>query len=82
MRSTDGTGSLFSRVVEVSGLASIIAKGTVRRALKDVGSTPEKASPNTYLRALPALRARMSAFLSPSDVDAAVVRIEETIRKD
>ena len=81
MRSTDGNDTLFARVVEVSGLASLIGKGTVRRALRDVGSSPESANRQTYVRALPALRARMAAFLSPQEVEEATKRIEQTIKE-
>jgi hypothetical protein len=70
---------LFAAVVEACGLSSIIAPGTVRRALRDVGSTPGAAGPDTYLRALPALEARLRAFLEPREVDEAVRRIELTL---
>ncbi len=70
------------RVVEVSGLASIIGKGTVRRALKDIGSTPEVASPQVYRHAMPALRARMSAFFGPEELEAATLRIEKTLQEE
>ncbi|HEU4534976.1 MAG TPA: hypothetical protein VFS00_12700 [Polyangiaceae bacterium] len=70
---------LFAAVVEACGLSAIIAPGTVRRALRDVGSTPSAAGPDTYLRALPALEARLRAFLEPGEVDEAVKRVQATV---
>jgi hypothetical protein len=51
----------------------------VRRALRDVGSTPSSAGPDAYARALPALEARLRAFLEPREVDEAVRRIQAVI---
>lgn len=70
---------LFGAVVEACGLSSIIAPGMVRRALRDVGSTPGAAGPETYVRALPAIEARLRAFLEPREVEEAVRRIEATL---
>ncbi|HEU4535165.1 MAG TPA: hypothetical protein VFS00_13650 [Polyangiaceae bacterium] len=70
---------LFAAVVEACGLSSIFAPGTVRRALRDVGSTPQAAGPDTYARALPALEARLRAFLEPREVEEALRRIQTTI---
>lgn len=71
--------SLFARVVGETGLASIIAQGTVRRALADVGATPKTAGGATYIRALPALTARLAAFLPANEVVAARQRIRKVI---
>lgn len=71
--------TLFVAVVEASGLSSIFGPGTVRRALRDVGRQPNDATPDDYLRALPALEARLRAFLEPDDVEGALRRILATI---
>jgi hypothetical protein len=76
---TSSPNPLFAAVVEACGLSSIFAPGTVRRALRDVGSTPQAAGPDTYARALPALEARLRAFLEPREVDDAIRRIQATI---
>lgn len=68
--------SLFTRVVNASGLSSIIAPGMVRRALNDVGSNPRTARASTYLRALPAIEARLKAFFPPHEIAETSHRIK------
>jgi len=70
---------LFTEVVGASGAPSIIAPGTVRRALRDVGSNPQAASPNTYIEALPSIRARLRAFMSPDEAEQAAERIRQLV---
>jgi hypothetical protein len=71
--------TLFVAVVEASGLSSIFGPGTVRRALRDVGKHPNDATADDYVRALPALEARLRAFLEPDDVEGALRRILATV---
>lgn len=70
---------LFAEVVGASGAPAIIAPGTVRRALGDVGSTPQAASPVQYIEALPSIRARLRVFMSPAEVEEAIERIRHLV---
>jgi len=70
---------LFTDVVDASGVSPVLAPGTVRRALRDVGSTPQAASADTYLLALPSIRARLRAFMSPEDAERATERIRDLL---
>jgi|HubBroStandDraft_6_1064221.scaffolds.fasta_scaffold201261_1 hypothetical protein len=77
-----GGQELFEEVVARSGLAAWVGPGTVRRALVSVGvSSPDVASPNDYLRALPELQARMATYLGASDLKQRMDRIETLLRK-
>lgn len=73
---------LFAEVVEAMGLSPIFGPGTLRRALADVGSVPASAKPETYLRALPHIEARMRAFLDDSAVRAGVERVRAVLRDE
>jgi len=73
---------LFAEVVEAMGLSPIFGPGTLRRALADVGSVPASAGPETYLRALPHIEARMKAFLDDSAVRLGVERVRALIRAE
>jgi len=75
------TQSLFEEIVELSGLSMIFARGTVRRALSDVGVTVPEANRAGFIRAMPALKARLAAFLPPPDVAAAAKRIEARLNE-
>jgi len=70
---------LFREVVDASGVAPVLAPGTVRRALRDVGSTPQTASTKIYLQALPSIRARLRAFMSPEEAGVAIDRIRNVL---
>ncbi|MEM1029797.1 MAG: hypothetical protein AAGA56_00835 [Myxococcota bacterium] len=71
---------LFAAVVSASGVSPILAPGTVRRALRDVGSTPQKATSSTYLEALPSMRARLRAFMSPEEAERATDHIRRIVQ--
>jgi hypothetical protein len=58
---------LFRNVLLLAGLAPLIGPGMLRRALADVGTTPENASIKHYRSALPGLEARMRAYHSPTE---------------
>jgi hypothetical protein len=70
---------LFTEVVEASGLSSIFGPGTIRRALRDVGSAPARADVTAYRRALPAIEARLAAFMPPADGALAIQRIKRVL---
>jgi hypothetical protein len=74
------TAISFDQVVELTGLTKVIGRGTVRRALNDVGVAAEAPSPTEFLRAVPRLRARMRAFLAEAEVERNVRAIVELCR--
>jgi hypothetical protein len=74
------TDELFWAVVDLTGLTPLLAPGTVRRALRDVGITPTEATAVDMLRALPCLKARLAAFLSEEEVARHAQRIESFLR--
>lgn len=59
--------NLFSQILSLCGLSPLLAPGTVRRALKDIGAEPDKATSLDYLRCLPKLSARMKVYLSDAE---------------
>lgn len=62
---------LFEQVVACTGLASFIGPGVVKRALQTVGvSCVEQANRMDYRRALPAIRARLSVYMTAEQVEA------------
>ena len=73
---------LFADVVQAMGLSPIFGPGTLRRALADVGSVPASARPETYLRALPHIEARMKAFLDDTAVRAGIERVRAVLRQE
>jgi hypothetical protein len=73
---------LFVEVVQAMGLSPIFGPGTLRRALADVGSVPATARPETYLRALPHIEARMRAFLDETAVRVGVERVRALLREE
>jgi hypothetical protein len=72
---------LFEGMVARTGLASFIGPGVVRRALNSVGIyRVEDATREDYIRALPALRARMATYLSSEQLDARLRDIGSLLR--
>ena len=69
--------SLFAEVVEVTGVSSIIARGTVQRALATVRATIETATDEDYVEAMPQLRKKLAPFV---DKDA-LGRLEKLERR-
>jgi hypothetical protein len=81
-RSDKPDNKLFTDVVQAMGLSPIFGPGTLRRALADVGSVPGTARPETYLRALPHIEARMKAFLDDTAVQLGVERVRAVLREE
>jgi len=72
---------LFEEVVVRTGLASFIGPGVVRRALNSVGIyRVEDATREDYIRALPALRARMATYLSSEQLETRLRDIGSLLR--
>lgn len=59
----DDPKQLYDEVVELTGLSTIIAQGTIGRALEKVNATIETATVVDYLEAMPELRKRIAGFL-------------------
>jgi hypothetical protein len=76
-----GQPSLFETVVTLTGLATFIGPGVVRRALQSVGvSAVEMATKEDYRRALPGLRARMATYLTDEQLDSRLHEIISLLR--
>ncbi|MFO7180672.1 MAG: hypothetical protein DIU78_018370 [Pseudomonadota bacterium] len=71
---------LVQAVVELTGLTPMLGPGTVRRALRDSGVDPAKATEEDMLRALPRLFARLTAFQTEAVALANTERIESFLR--
>lgn len=67
---------LFERVVEMTGVSTVLAPGMVRRALVDGRADPATAGPASYLEALPRLRARLKAYVTEVEADRRIAAIE------
>jgi hypothetical protein len=65
----------FDKIVEMCGFSSVLGPGIVRRALKDEGTTPEAATADDYLKALPRLEQRMRAYMPPTDAESRARRV-------
>ena len=71
-----GGAELLAEVARLSGLSPLLGPGVIRRALADAGATvPERARPADFLRALPALEARMLSYVPPEEAAERVARI-------
>jgi hypothetical protein len=68
---------LFDKIVELSGLSSIIGPGTVRRALADAGFDVARATADCYRSILSRLEARLRAYLSAREVTERIRSISE-----
>ena len=60
--------NLVTVVAEMTGLTSMLAPGTVRRSLRDVGIDPYNVTARDMMRALPQMQARLCAFQAESEV--------------
>lgn len=67
--------ALFGRIARLCDLPGSLGAKLVRKALNDVSSSPEQASRDEYVAALPALRARMLAHAGPQAVEERVTAI-------
>ena len=74
-----GAPHWFDEVVAATGVAPIIAKGIVRRALSSVGAEAQTAGPEDYVAAMPTLRAKLNAFIAPGQ-DERLDALEEKLR--
>ncbi|WP_437580864.1 response regulator [Sorangium sp. So ce887] len=68
-------GSLFERVVAVSGLSSVIGPSTMVRACRRAGIEPWSMSPEELHRALPAIHETLRMFLSEEDSERGIAAI-------
>jgi|GEM_PF-2070539 len=75
MRSVQGQ-ALFDHVVQLTEVSAVLAPGLVRRSLLDGKSDPKDADPHAYLEALPRIRARLKAYISESEADRRIAKIE------
>lgn len=66
---------LFDRVIELCGFSRVLGPGILRRALADEGVDPQTATTDEYRRALPRLRARMTAYMSEDEAASRARRI-------
>lgn len=75
----DDTGrtreNLLAEIAVLSGLSPLLGPGVIRRALADVGTTIDRATPADYQRALPALEVRMRTYLPPAEVTERLAKI-------
>ena len=75
----DGPEKLFEEVVAVTGLAKIIARGTIQRALATVSADVETATPEDYVAAMPELRKKLAAFVDDLDARKRLDRLERQL---
>lgn len=64
--------AIFRRVATMTGLSSFIGPGTIRRALDDIGASPESASLSAWRSALVRIEARMRAYMPDAEVERRV----------
>lgn len=72
---------LLERVVSASGIAPVIARGMITRALADGGVDVDHATLAHYERALPKIGARLKAYLLPTDVDAKLAAVTACVHE-
>ncbi|WP_437737631.1 response regulator [Sorangium sp. So ce1335] len=75
------SGSLFERVVAVSGLSSVIGPSTIVRACRRAGIEPRSMSPEDLHRALPAIRETLKMFLTEEDSARGIAAISLLARE-
>lgn len=69
MRAAVTPAELFDEMVRQTGVSVVLAPGMVKRALADGGVSVEAARPEDYEAALPRLRARLKAYMTPEQAD-------------
>ncbi|XYI02820.1 response regulator [Sorangium sp. So ce1128] len=74
------SGSLFERVVAVSGLSSVIGPSTIVRACRRAGIEPRSMSPEDLHRALPAIHETLRMFLNEEDCERGIAAISMLAR--
>ncbi|XXT24885.1 response regulator [Sorangium sp. So ce429] len=75
------SGSLFDRVVAVSGLSSVIGPSTIVRACRRAGIEPRSMSPEDLHRALPAIHETLRMFLNEEDSERGIAAISMLARE-
>lgn len=70
---------LFEEVAAVTGLAKIIARGTIQRALATVHASVETATPEDYVAAMPELRKKLAAFVDDLETRQRLDRLERQL---
>ncbi|MGK3971108.1 response regulator [Sorangium sp. So ce118] len=75
------SGSLFERVVAVSGLSSVIGPSTIVRACRRAGIEPRSMSPEDLHRALPAIHETLRMFLNEEDSERGIAAISMLARE-
>ncbi|WP_438030039.1 response regulator [Sorangium sp. So ce233] len=75
------SGSLFERVVAVSGLSSVIGPSTIVRACRRAGIEPLSMSPEDLHRALPAIHETLRMFLNEADSERGIAAISLLARE-
>ena len=72
---------LLERVVAASGIASVVGRGMITRALADGGVEVDRATLAHYERALPKIGARLKAYCLPTDFDTKLAAVTECLRE-
>lgn len=73
--------ALYHEIVARCGPPELLAPGTIRRALADVGADPATATKEHYVRALSRLEARMRAYLLPDELCWPIDLITDFLKK-
>jgi hypothetical protein len=72
--------TLFEKVIAVSGLSEVFARGTIKRACSRVGVNAETMSPSELARALGSIEQALAVFLPPDQKDSRMQAIRSLAR--
>lgn len=72
---------LFETILQLCGLSPVLAPGTLRRALRDVGADPATATAADYWHALPKLEARLRVYFRHDEARERMQNIQNALRR-
>jgi hypothetical protein len=75
------SSALFAAVADLTGIAPLLARGLLRRALLAAGVDELTARVDDYARALPKIAARMRAYLPAEEVERRLRDLERLVRR-
>lgn len=73
-------GTVFEKVIAVSGLSEVFARGTIKRACSRVGVNAETMTASELARALPSIEQALGVFLPADQKDGRMQAIRALTR--
>lgn len=70
---------LFEEVIRLTGVSDVLAPGMIKRSLADGGVAVDSARAEDYEVALPKIRARLKAYVTPEEAEQRTKQIAQRL---